>query len=83
MAYSEKVLDHYENPRNVGSFGKSEAGVGIIGVLIMLAAQTDVGVVSELNHASLGILRGPDGVRRAFIACRVRSRARKRHHDSP
>ena len=28
MAYSEKVLDHYENPRNVGSFGKSEEGVG-------------------------------------------------------
>ena len=28
MAYSDKVLDHYENPRNVGSFGKSEAGVG-------------------------------------------------------
>jgi len=26
--YSEKVIDHYENPRNVGSFGKSEAGVG-------------------------------------------------------
>ena len=28
MAYSEKVVDHYENPRNVGSFGKDEAGVG-------------------------------------------------------
>ena len=28
MAYSDKVLDHYENPRNVGSFNKSEAGVG-------------------------------------------------------
>lgn len=28
MAYSEKVVDHYENPRNVGSFDKSEAGVG-------------------------------------------------------
>ena len=28
MAYSEKVLDHYENPRNVGSFAKSEDGVG-------------------------------------------------------
>ena len=28
MAYSEKVLDHYENPRNVGSFVKSEEGVG-------------------------------------------------------
>jgi nitrogen fixation protein NifU and related proteins len=28
MSYSEKVLDHYENPRNVGAFDKSEAGVG-------------------------------------------------------
>jgi nitrogen fixation NifU-like protein len=28
MAYSDKVLDHYENPRNVGSFGKDESGVG-------------------------------------------------------
>jgi len=28
MAYSEKVVDHYENPRNVGSFGKEEAGIG-------------------------------------------------------
>ncbi len=28
MAYSEKVIDHYENPRNVGSFDKSEEGIG-------------------------------------------------------
>ena len=28
MAYSDKVLDHYENPRNVGSFKKDESGVG-------------------------------------------------------
>jgi len=28
MAYSDKVIDHYENPRNVGSFAKDEAGVG-------------------------------------------------------
>jgi nitrogen fixation protein NifU and related proteins len=28
MAYSDKVLDHYENPRNVGSFAKDEPGVG-------------------------------------------------------
>ena len=26
--YSEKVVDHYENPRNVGGFAKEEAGVG-------------------------------------------------------
>ena len=28
MAYSDKVIDHYENPRNVGSFAKDEQGVG-------------------------------------------------------
>ena len=28
MSYSEKVLDHYENPRNVGSFAKEDDGVG-------------------------------------------------------
>jgi len=28
MAYSDKVIDHYENPRNVGSFAKDEEGVG-------------------------------------------------------
>jgi nitrogen fixation NifU-like protein len=33
MAYSDKVIDHYENPRNVGSFTKDEEGVatGMVG----------------------------------------------------
>lgn len=33
MAYSDKLLDHYENPRNVGSFEKDEEGVatGMVG----------------------------------------------------
>ena len=33
MSYSQKVLDHYENPRNVGSFDKTDAdiGTGIVG----------------------------------------------------
>lgn len=38
MAYSEKVVDHYENPRNVGSFGttrdvkeRRDVGVGVVG----------------------------------------------------
>jgi nitrogen fixation NifU-like protein len=28
MAYSQAVVDHYENPRNVGSFAKDEEGIG-------------------------------------------------------
>jgi nitrogen fixation NifU-like protein len=33
MAYSDKLLDHYENPRNVGKFDKEDAtvGTGLVG----------------------------------------------------
>lgn len=33
MAYSDKVIDHYENPRNVGSFDKNDptVGTGMVG----------------------------------------------------
>ena len=33
MAYSDKVIEHYENPRNVGTFGKEEedVGTGLVG----------------------------------------------------
>jgi Fe-S cluster assembly scaffold IscU len=33
MAYSEKLLDHYDNPRNIGSFDKTEGdiGTGLVG----------------------------------------------------
>ena len=35
MAYSDKVLDHYENPRNVGSFAKDDdaVGTGMVGAI--------------------------------------------------
>jgi len=41
MSYSEKVIDHYENPRNVGSFNKSEEniGTGMVGLLARIIKQ--------------------------------------------
>src|SRR6476620_5680758 len=49
MAYSEKVLDHYENPRNVGSFAKSEEGVGTG----MVGAPAD-GVIEDAKFKTYG-----------------------------
>jgi len=44
MAYSEKVLEHYENPRNIGSLdsGSNRVGTGLVGAL-------ECGVVMKLQ----------------------------------
>ena len=52
MAYSEKVIDHYENPRNVGSFDKDEDGV----------ATGMVGAPACGDVMKLQIKVGPDGI---------------------
>ena len=52
MAYSEKVIDHYENPRNVGSFGKDEEGI----------ATGMVGAPACGDVMKLQIKVGPDGI---------------------
>ena len=52
MAYSEKVIDHYENPRNVGSFAKDEVGV----------ATGMVGAPACGDVMKLQIKVGPDGI---------------------
>src|SRR6476619_5375754 len=56
MAYSDKVLDHYENPRNVGSIGKSEEGVGtgMVGALAcgdVMKLQIKVGADGGIEDA--------------------------------
>jgi nitrogen fixation NifU-like protein len=56
MAYSEKVIDHYENPRNVGSFDKSDnaVGTGMVGVPVcgdVMKLQIKVGVDGRIEDA--------------------------------
>ena len=62
MAYSEKVLDHYENPRNVGSFGKDEinVGTGMVGapacgdVMKLQIKVSDDGVIEDAVFKTYG-----------------------------
>ena len=61
MAYSDKVLDHYENPRNVGSFAKDEpnVGTGIVGapecgdVMKLQLKISDDGVIEDAKLQDL------------------------------
>jgi len=62
MSYSDKVLDHYENPRNVGSFAKNEAnvGTGIVGapecgdVMKLQLKISDAGVIEDAKFKTFG-----------------------------
>lgn len=62
MAYSEKVIDHYENPRNVGSFNKddSDVGTGIVGqpscgdVMKLQIKVNDEGIIEDAKFKTYG-----------------------------
>jgi nitrogen fixation NifU-like protein len=62
MAYSEKVLDHYENPRNVGSFekGDQQVGTGMVGapacgdVMKLQIKVNDNGVIEDARFKTYG-----------------------------
>ena len=62
MAYSDKVLDHYENPRNVGSFAKDESGVGtgVVGapecgdVMKLQLKISEEGVIEDARFKTFG-----------------------------
>ena len=62
MAYSEKVIDHYENPRNVGSFDKSDpnVGTGLVGapacgdVMKLQLRISDAGIIEDAKFKTFG-----------------------------
>jgi nitrogen fixation NifU-like protein len=62
MAYSDKVLDHYENPRNVGSFDKDDisVGTGMVGapacgdVMRLQIKVNDKGVIEDARFKTYG-----------------------------
>ena len=62
MAYSEEVLDHYENPRNVGTFAKDDANVatGMVGapacgdVMKLQLKISDDGIIQDAKFKTYG-----------------------------
>ena len=62
MAYSEKVIDHYENPRNVGSMDKEDAtvGTGLVGapacgdVMKLQIKVSPEGVIEDAKFKTFG-----------------------------
>jgi len=61
MAYSDKVIDHYENPRNVGNLDKDakNVGTGMVGApacgdVMRLQIQVDDGVITDAKFKTYG-----------------------------
>ena len=62
MAYSDKVIDHYENPRNVGSFDKNDptVGTGMVGApacgdVMKLQIKVDAdGIITDARFKTYG-----------------------------
>ena len=61
MAYSNQVIDHYENPRNVGSFAKDEEGVGTgmvgapaCGDVMKLQIKVKDGIITDAKFKTYG-----------------------------
>jgi nitrogen fixation NifU-like protein len=61
MAYSDKVLDHYENPRNVGSFekGDNDVGTGMVGApacgdVMKLQIKVLDGIITDARFKTYG-----------------------------
>ncbi len=62
MAYSDKVIEHYENPRNVGSFDKDDdnVGTGLVGapacgdVMRLQIKVSDDGVIEDAKFKTFG-----------------------------
>ncbi|MDX5488159.1 MAG: iron-sulfur cluster assembly scaffold protein, partial [Wolbachia endosymbiont of Andrena praecox] len=62
MSYNEKILDHYENPRNVGSLDKNDpnVGTGLVGapscgdVMKLQIKVNDKGVIEDAKFKTFG-----------------------------
>ena len=63
MAYSDKVIDHYENPRNVGSFDKTDTdiGTGMVGapacgdvMRLQIKVDNDTGIITDAKFKTYG-----------------------------
>ena len=61
MAYSEKLIDHYENPRNVGSFSKddTDVGTGMVGApacgdVMKLQIKVKNGIIEDAKFKTYG-----------------------------